>query len=102
MIRAKDNRTPLERLHAHHKLAIAAIRSWQKAFAQTYRPGTRITWKHGHWHTQTGVVTSNEPAFSERDTDLMLAARNDSTGRVVRVRIYQIEGATPLSRSEKQ
>ncbi len=97
MIRAKDNRTPLQRLHAHQKLAQAAILSWQKAFAQTFPVGKRISWTHGHWHPQTGVVTGNEVPFYSFDTDLMLVARNDSTGKIVRVRIHDIHGATPPS-----
>ena len=102
MIRdATDTRTPLQQLHAHHKLAIAAIRSWQKSFAKTYPVGKRISWTHGHWRTQTGVVTSNEPAFYYFGTDLMLAARNDNTGKIVRVRIHDIHGATPASRGEQ-
>ena len=92
-------RTSWEQLQAHHKQAIAAIRSWQKAFAQTYPIGTRITWTHGSYHPQAGVVVSNAPAFYELDTDLMLAAKNDVTGKIVRVRIHQIHGATPQSRS---
>jgi hypothetical protein len=97
MIRAKDNRTPLQRLHAHQKLAQAAIKSWQKAFAATFPVGKRISWTHGHWHSQTGVVESNETPFYGYDTDLMLVARNDNTGKVVRVRIHDIHGATPSS-----
>jgi hypothetical protein len=99
MIRAKDNRTPLQRLHAHQKLAQVAIKSWQKAFAQTFPVGKRISWTHGSRHVQTGVVVHNEPAFYSYNTDLMLGARNDDTGKVVRVRIHDIHGATAPSRS---